>query len=75
MESRDKLIRVYSADEFKVILLKNELEMAGILSSIQNNSLDSFLRGTPAAVDLYIQQSDYQKAEQIINAFIEQNKS
>jgi hypothetical protein len=48
--------------------------MAGISATIQDDSSDSFLRGVPAAVDLYIQQSDLKKAKRIISGFIRKNK-
>ena len=75
MKEKNKLIRVYSGNEVTISLLKGQLEIEGISSSIQNDSGDSFLRGVPAAVDLYIQQSDYKKAEPIINEFIDKNKA
>jgi hypothetical protein len=73
MKDKDKLIRVYSGNEVNVNLLKGRLDIAGIYAAIQNDSDDSFLRGVPTAVDLYIQQSDYKKAEPIINEFINKN--
>lgn len=74
MKEENKLIRVYSGNEVTVNMLKGRLDIAGISSAIQNDSNDSFLRGVPAAVDLYIQQSDYKKAEPIISEFIEKNE-
>ena len=73
-EEKNKSIRVYSGNEVTVNLLKGRLEIAGISSMIQNDSGDSLLRGVPAAVDLYIQQSDYKKAKPIISEFIKKNK-
>jgi hypothetical protein len=75
MEKENKLIRIYSGNEVTVSLLKGRLEIVGIPASIQNDSGDSFLRGVPAAVDLYIRQSDSEKAEPIINEFIRKNNS
>jgi hypothetical protein len=75
MKQKDKLIRVYSGNEMTVNLLKGRLEIAGIYAAIQNDSGDSFFRGVPAAVDLYIQQSDFKKAEPIISEFIKKNKA
>lgn len=73
-EEKNKSIRVYSGNEVTVNLLKGRLEIAGISSMIQNDSGDSLLRGVPAAVDLYIQQSDYKKAKPIISELIKKNK-
>jgi hypothetical protein len=75
MKEKDRLIRIYSGNEVTINLLRGRLEIEGISASIQNDSGDSFLRGSPAAVDLYIQQSDYKKAEPIINEFIDKNKA
>jgi alpha-amylase/alpha-mannosidase (GH57 family) len=74
MKENNKLIRIYSGNEVTVNLLKGRLENIGVSASIQNDSNDSFLRGVPTAVDLYIQQFDFKKAEQIINEFIQKNK-
>jgi hypothetical protein len=73
MKDIDKLIRVYSGNEVLVSLLKDKLEENEISSAIQNDSANSFLRGVPAAVDLYIKQSDIGKAKTIINEFINNN--
>lgn len=73
MKHNDKLIRVYSGNEVNVNLLKGRLEILGIYAAIQNDSNDSFLRGVPAAVDLYILQSDFTKAKAIIKEFVEKN--
>jgi hypothetical protein len=54
-------------------MLKAKLDLAGIYAAIQNDSKDSFLRGAPAAVDLYIQQSDYKRADTIIKEFTDIN--
>jgi len=74
MKDKDKLIRVFSGNEVNVNLLKGRLDIIGIYAAIQNDSGDSFLRGTPSAVDLYIQQSDFKKAEGIIKEFNVNNK-
>jgi hypothetical protein len=75
MKENNKLIRIYSGTEVLVNLLKDKLENTGISATIQNDSNDSFLRGVPTAIDLYIQQSDFKKAEPIINKFIKKNKA
>jgi hypothetical protein len=73
MKENNKLIKVYSGNEITVIMLKGKLENIGISASVQNDSSDRFLRGTPIAIDLYIQQFDLKKAEPIINEFIHNN--
>jgi hypothetical protein len=73
MNEKDKLIRAYSGTEGLVHILKDKLEQNGILASIRNNSGDSFLSGTPIALDLYISQLDIKKAESIIQEFVKKN--
>ncbi len=75
MKEKNRLIRIYSGNEVTINLLRGRLEIEGISASIRNDSGDSFLMGSPAAVDLYIQQSDYKKAEPIINEFIDKNNA
>lgn len=70
MKEKSKIIKVYTGSEIYVISLKDRLEKIGISAYIQNDSSDSFLRGVPTAIDLYIQEIDYKKAEPIITDFI-----
>jgi hypothetical protein len=62
-----------------VILLKGLLEEIGVTSTIQNNYKSGieigFVGGVQSAIDIFIQQSDFEKAEPIIRDFIERNKS
>jgi len=75
----NNIVRVYTGTEISVILLKGRLEEIGISSIIRNDyqlGVDvGFVGGVKSAVDLYIQQSDYKKAEPIISEFIEKNKA
>jgi len=77
MKEENKLIRVYSGTELTVYLLKEELEESGIPVMIQNdfNSGVSagFSAGGLSSVDLFIQESDLQKAEPILKGFNEIN--
>ena len=77
MEDKSNLIRVYSGTELTVNLLKDELEKFGISSMIQNdfNSGVSagFSGGVPSSIDLFIQESDWSKAELIVREFKEIN--
>ena len=76
MES--KLIRVFAGSEITVNLLKAELEQEGIPSNVVNeyeqSNFRGFSTGTPYSVDLYILDSDFEKAEPIINEFLKINK-
>lgn len=73
MKEKDTLIKAYSGAEGLVHILKDKLEQNGITASIRNNSGDSFLGGTPIALDLYIRQNDIKKAEPIIREFVKKN--
>jgi hypothetical protein len=73
MKAKDNLIKAYSGSEALVRILKDKLEQKGIYATIQNDSGDSFLSGTPIALDLYIRQLDIKKAESIIREFIKKN--
>jgi hypothetical protein len=79
MKEENKLIRVYTGTELTVLLLKELLEEIGVNSIIQNNyksGIDvGFVGGVQSAIDILIQQSDFEKAEPIIRDFIAQNQS
>ena len=73
MKENSNLVRVYSGTEFTVNLLKDELEILGIPSTIQNdfNSGVSagFSGGVPSSIDLLIQEFDMKKAKPIVREF------
>ncbi len=76
MSERDELIRVFTGSEILVIMLKGALEEIGIGSLVQNefqSGMSAGIGGYPSCVDLYIQQSDLQNAEPLINEFIQAN--
>ena len=79
MIEKNKLIKVYTGTEVTVILLKGLLEETGVTSTIQNNYKSGvevgFVGGVQSAIDLFIQQSDFEKAEPLIRDFIARNKS
>jgi len=79
MKMKNKLIKVYTGTEVTVILLKGLLEEIGVTSTIQNNYKSGievgFVGGVQSAIDLFIQQSDFEKAESLIRDFISKNKS
>lgn len=79
MKEKNKLVKVYTGTEVTVILLKGLLEEIGVTSIIQNNYKSGievgFVGGVQSAVDIFIQQSDFDKVEPIIRDFTERNKS
>ena len=68
------IIRVYSGSEITALLLKEELEQAGVMSMIKNDFqsgvIAGFAGGVPSDVDLYIEESDLAKAEPIVSNFL-----
>jgi hypothetical protein len=77
-ETRNELVRIYSGTEVSVIMLKGTLEDIGIGSVIRNGYKSGieagFVGGVLSAVDLFIQQSDYEKARPVISEFTARNK-
>jgi hypothetical protein len=78
MKEKNKLVRVYTGTEVTVLLLKDLLEDLGVKSTIQNNYKSGievgFVGGVQSAIDLFIQQSDFETAEPLIRDFIAKNK-
>jgi len=73
---RDELIRVFSGNEVLVLTLKAALDEIGIGSLIQNEFQSRMAAGLgsfPSCIDLYIQQSDQEKAEPLIQEFNQVN--
>ncbi len=79
MKQKNKLVKVYTGTEVTVNLLKELLEETGVGSTIQNNYKSGieigFVGGVQSAIDLYIQQSDFETAEPLIRDFIEKNRN
>jgi Putative prokaryotic signal transducing protein len=75
----DKLVKIYSGTEVTVILLKGRIEEIGINSTVKNDYKSGveagFVGGVQSAVDLFIQLSDFERAEPIIRDFISKNRS
>jgi hypothetical protein len=79
MKEKNKLVKVYTGTEVTVLLLKDLLEDIGVTSTIQNNYKSGievgFVGGVQSAIDLFIQQSDFETAEPLIRDFIAKNKT
>lgn len=67
MAKTDELIKVFTGPEGTVILLKSRLEEAGISSIIKNDSSEAFLGVSTPFTDLYIKESDLDKAQSSIS--------
>ena len=79
MKQKNKLVKVYTGTEVTVNLLKELLEETGVGSTIQNNYKSGveigFVGGVQSAIDLLIQQYDFETAEPLIRDFIEKNRN
>ena len=79
MLKNDEFIKVYSGTEVTVLLLKDQLEEIGISALIKNDykvGIDvGFVGGVQSSVDLFIQVSDFDKAEPVIREFTAINKT
>ncbi len=78
MDTKNELVRVFAGSEITVNLLKYELENEGISTNIINeyeqSNFRGFSTGTPYSVDLYVLDSDLEKAEPIVKEFMKINK-
>lgn len=78
METKNKLVRIFAGSEITVNLLQSELEKEGISTNIINeyeqSNFRGFSTGTPYSVDLYILDTDLEKAELIVKEFLKINK-
>ena len=78
METQSKLIRVFAGSEITVSLLSAELEQEGIPTEIINeyeqSNFRGFSTGTPYSVDLYILDTDSERADPIVQEFLKINK-
>ncbi|GEM54202.1 hypothetical protein B0A58_09770 [Flavobacterium branchiophilum NBRC 15030 = ATCC 35035] len=65
-------IKIYSGSEILAQALQTKIEAAGIATVIKNNIQSARLAGfgnTDLAVEVFIQETDYNKANPIIEAF------
>lgn len=73
--SSDKLVLVYTGSEIIIDRIKSELEQDGIPSIVKDGFRQGlgagFGGGIPSAIDLYVNESDIEKAVEIIKALID----
>ncbi len=64
------LMKIFSGAEASAILLQEKIEQANIFTEIRNNNQITFATITTSKpVELFIQESDFGKASQIIEDF------
>lgn len=74
MKESDNLTKVYCGPEASAALLKTRLEEGGISALIKNDSPQAFFVTVPSVVDLYIEEKNLKKAEQLIKEFLRNNQ-
>lgn len=75
MHDNDKIVLVYTGDEVTVERIKANLELEGIIPIVKdgfNSGLSAgFVGGVPSGIDLFVLESDFEKAMEIVNAIVE----
>ena len=78
MDTKSKLVRVFAGSEITVSLLIAELEKVGIptemINEYEQSNFRGFSTGTPYSVDLYILDTDMERADPIVQEFMKINK-
>lgn len=74
----NKLIRAFTGSEIEVVLLQGELEGNGILSTTHYGStfaMSPVYGGAPVELDLFIEESELEKANPIIEEYLRNRDS
>jgi hypothetical protein len=78
MEQENDMIKVYTGHKVQVLYLKGILSENGIKASIrdtfQTGISGGVMDGVPSALDVYVLESDLEKAKPIVDAYIEKEK-
>ncbi|QIA09258.1 putative signal transducing protein [Draconibacterium halophilum] len=76
MKKQDKIVKLYTGDEILISRLKQELEVAGINPMIKDGFKQGLAagygEGVPSAIDLFVVESELQKAQEILKAITEE---
>ncbi len=75
MNDKDKIVSVYTGNEVIIERIRVNLEKEGI-SSITKDGFHQginagFVGGTPSAIDLFVLESDSEKATKVIKAIVD----
>ena len=77
MNNKDGLVRIYTGTVVTVCLLRDDLEVIGVTSLIQNDFISGvtsgFSGGSPTAIDLFIHEHDLETAKPVIEEFLKVN--
>lgn len=74
MENEENLIKVFTGAEPTALLLLKMLEEAGVKGLVKNDSGLGYLGAVPAVLDLYIFETDIDKAIPLVREFTESNE-
>ncbi len=78
MEKENDIVKIFSGSEITASLIKAELEALGIPALIKNDFQTGisagFVGGIPSLNDLYVNESDKQKAELLVKDFTKEGK-
>lgn len=70
MNEQGKIVELYSGNEVTIQQLKQELEAAGIATLLKDGfnqgNAAGFVGGTPSVIELFVNESDLQQAQQIL---------
>ncbi len=76
MNDNDKLVKLYTGDDVTVSRLKQELEATGInvliTDGFKQGLAAGFGEGVPSAIDIFVLEEDFEKANEIVNAITEE---
>jgi len=72
----DKLIKLYTGGDVVINRIKQELEANGINALIKDRFKQGlaagFGDGVPSAIDIFVVEENFEKANEIVNALIEE---
>jgi len=71
MKNTDDLVKVFVGTETAGLLLKDKLDGIGVAALIKNDSWVAFFGAAPSLIDLYIKESDLNKAKKLLIEFTE----
>lgn len=74
MENEENLIKVFTGAESIALLLLKMLEEAGVKGLIKNDSGLGYLGAAPSVLELYILETDIDKAMPLVREFTETNE-
>ncbi len=76
MIENDDLVKLYTGADVIINRIKMELEARGINTLIKDGFKQGlaagFGEGVPSAIDIFVTQEDFEKANEIVNAIIEE---